>query len=50
MGGFPQPKPELPKQFDEVMAAARELGVGLDLHVDESGLVHAECLRATAEV
>jgi len=49
LGGFPQPGPDLPRQLDEVMAAARELGVGLDFHVDESGLVHAECLRATAE-
>jgi cytosine deaminase len=49
MGGFPQPNPELPMQLDNVMAAARELGIGLDLHVDESGLAHAECLRATAE-
>jgi cytosine deaminase len=49
MGGFPQPNPELPRQLDNIMAAARELGIGLDLHVDESDLVHAECLRATAE-
>jgi cytosine deaminase len=49
LGGFPQPNPELPRQLDNVMAAARELGIGLDLHVDESHLVHAECLRATAE-
>lgn len=49
MGGFPQPHPDLPRQLDNVMAAARELGIGLDLHVDESDLVHAECLRATAE-
>jgi cytosine/creatinine deaminase len=49
MGGFPQPNPELPRQLDNVMAAARELGIGLDFHVDESDLVHAECLRATAE-
>jgi len=49
LGGFPQPNPDLPKQLDSVMAAARELGVGLDLHVDESDLVGAECLRATAE-
>lgn len=48
-GGFPQPNPDLPKQLDYVMAAARELGIGLDLHVDESGLQEAECLRATAE-
>jgi cytosine deaminase len=49
MGGFPQPNPDLARQLDNVMAAARELGIGLDLHVDESDLVHAECLRATAE-
>ncbi len=49
MGGFPQPNPDLPRQLDNVMAAARELGIGLDLHVDESDLAHAECLRATAE-
>jgi cytosine/creatinine deaminase len=49
LGGFPQPNPDLPSQLDNVMAAARELGIGLDLHVDESDLVHAECLRATAE-
>jgi cytosine/creatinine deaminase len=49
MGGFPQPSPDLPRQLDSVMAAARELGIGLDLHVDESDLAHAECLRATAE-
>jgi cytosine/creatinine deaminase len=49
MGGFPQPNPDLARQLDNVMAAARELGIGLDLHVDESDLIHAECLRATAE-
>jgi cytosine deaminase len=49
MGGFPQPNPDIAKQMDYLMAAARELGVGLDLHVDESALVEAECLRATAE-
>ncbi len=49
LGGFPQPNPDLPGQLDSLMAAAHELGIGLDLHVDESGLPHAECLRATAE-
>lgn len=49
LGGFPQPGPELPRQLDRVMAAARELKLGLDLHVDESGLADAECLRAVAE-
>lgn len=49
LGGFPQPNPDLPRQMDGLMQAAMELGIGLDLHVDESGLPHAECLRATAE-
>ena len=49
MGGFPQPNPDIARQLDSLMAAARELGIGLDLHVDESGLAGAECLRATAE-
>lgn len=49
MGGFPQPSADLSRQLDNVMAAARELGIGLDFHVDESDLVNAECLRATAE-
>ncbi|HZZ19731.1 MAG TPA: amidohydrolase family protein [Opitutaceae bacterium] len=49
MGGFPQPNPDIHRQLDRLMAAARELGIGLDLHVDESGLAEAECLRATAE-
>jgi len=49
LGGFPQPNPDLARQLDYIMAGARELGIGLDLHVDESGLPHAECLRATAE-
>jgi cytosine deaminase len=49
LGGFPQPNPDLARQLDYLLAAARDLGLGLDLHVDESGLPHAECLRATAE-
>ena len=49
LGGFPQPNPDLPAQLDYLLAAARELGIGVDLHVDESGLAYAECLRATAE-
>ncbi len=48
-GGFPQPSPDLRRQLDRLMAAACELGIGLDLHVDESSLAGAECLRATAE-
>lgn len=49
LGGFPQPNPDLARQMDNLLAAARELGIGVDLHVDESGLAHAECLRAAAE-
>lgn len=49
LGGFPQPNPDLPSQLDRTLAIAKELGVGIDLHVDESGLLEAECLRATAE-
>ncbi|HRE81632.1 MAG TPA: cytosine deaminase [Opitutaceae bacterium] len=49
LGGFPQPNSDLAQQYDRLMSAARELGIGLDLHVDESGLVQAECLRAAAE-
>lgn len=49
LGGFPQPNPDLDRQLDVLMAAAMDLGIGLDLHVDESGLKEAECLRATAD-
>lgn len=49
LGGFPQPNDHLARHYDLLMSAARELGIGLDLHVDESGLVQAECLRAAAE-
>lgn len=49
IGGFPQPGPHLDAQLDYLLAAAREAQLGIDLHVDESGLIEAECLRATAE-
>ncbi len=48
LGGFPQPGPNLPAQLEYLLAAARELKLSVDLHVDESALTHAECLRATA--
>jgi cytosine deaminase len=49
LGGFLQPNPELAKQLDSVLAAARDLGIGLDFHVDENGDPASECLRAVAE-
>ncbi len=49
LGGFPRPGPELPRQLDRLLADARELGIGVDLHVDENGDPDSECLRATAE-
>jgi cytosine/creatinine deaminase len=49
LGGFPQPGPDLPRHVDALLAMARELGLGLDLHVDESGLAQAECLRVIAQ-
>lgn len=49
LGGFPQPNPDLSQQFDYLLAAAKDAGLGVDLHVDESGLIEAECLRLLAE-
>ena len=49
LGGFPQPGPNLAAELEYLLAAARELRLPVDLHVDESALKHAECLRATAE-
>jgi cytosine deaminase len=49
LGGFLQMSTELPAQLDRLLALARERGVGVDLHVDESGNPRAECLRLVAE-
>lgn len=49
LGGFPRPGPELPGQLDQLLQDAMELGIGIDLHVDENGDPASECLRATAE-
>jgi len=49
LGGFPQPGPDLPDQIDRLLFEARDLGIGIDLHVDENGNAASECLRATAE-
>jgi len=49
LGGFLLMSAELPAQLDRLLAIARERGVGVDLHVDESGNPQAECLRLVAE-
>jgi cytosine deaminase len=49
LGGFLTISAELPAQLDRMLALARERGVGIDLHVDESGNPKAECLRLVAE-
>ena len=49
LGGFLMMSPELPAQLDRLLAIARDRGVGIDLHVDENGNPHAECLRLVAE-
>jgi cytosine deaminase len=49
LGGFAIMSPELPAQFERQLAAARECGMGLDLHVDENGNPASEILRMIAE-
>ncbi len=49
LGGMPLINPELDKQLDRLLAMASEAGVGIDLHVDESGDPGAACLKAVAE-
>ena len=49
LGGFFQMSAELPAQLARLLALARERGVGLDLHVDETGDPQSECLRLLAE-
>jgi cytosine deaminase len=49
LGGFLQMSAALPAQLDRLLTLARERGVGVDLHVDESGDPRAECLRLVAE-
>jgi len=49
LGGMPLMSGELPRQLDRLLALARERGVGLDFHVDESGNAEAACLRAVAD-
>ncbi len=49
LGVMPQINPELDRSLDRLMALAMDIGVGLDLHVDENNDPSSECLRRTAE-
>ena len=49
LGGWSPMTPDLPSQFDRMIAIARDRGIGLDLHVDESGDPRQEVLRTLAE-
>ncbi len=49
LGGWSPMGPDLPAQLDRLLAIARDRGVGIDLHVDESGDPGQEVLRLTAE-
>ena len=49
LGGWSPMSADLPSQFDRMIAIARDRGVGLDLHVDESGDPSQEVLRTLAE-
>ncbi len=49
IGAMPIMNPDLDQQLDRLMALAKDLGLGLDLHVDENNDPSAECLRRTAQ-
>ncbi len=49
LGGFAFMSADLPQQLDRELATAREHGLGLDLHVDETGNPQSEILRFIAE-
>ena len=49
IGGFAFMSADLPGQLDRQLATAREHGLGLDLHVDETGNPQSEILRFIAE-
>jgi cytosine/creatinine deaminase len=49
LGGWSPLAAELPAQLDRLLAIARDRGVGIDLHVDESGDPAQEVLCAVAE-
>ncbi|WPJ94586.1 cytosine deaminase [Coraliomargarita algicola] len=50
LGGMPQMNPDLDKQLRYFFDLAAEMGVGVDLHVDENGNAEAECLRHIAQI
>ncbi len=49
LGVMPQMNPHLDRDLDRLMALASDLGVGLDLHVDENNDPSSECLRRIAQ-
>ncbi len=49
LGTMPTMNPDLDRQLDTLMSLAKDLGVGLDLHVDENNDPSTECLRRTAK-
>lgn len=49
LGGVAWANPELPQQLDRVMTLARERGLQLDFHVDESNQPDDQALRYVAE-
>ena len=49
LGGWSPMSAELPRQLDRLLAIARDRGLGLDVHVDESGDPAQEVLRTLAE-
>jgi cytosine deaminase len=50
LGGMPQMNPDLDQQLRYFFDLAAEMGVGVDLHVDENGNPEAECLRHIAKI
>ncbi len=49
LGGFFVMSADLPLQIGRLLTLARERGLGIDLHVDETGDPASECLRVVAE-
>lgn len=49
LGGFPVMSADLDRELDVLFAVARDLEMGLDLHVDENGDASTECLKHIAQ-